>query len=106
MIDETSRLNEHAINDNLLDEGNNLESLLQIDSVDQKQSKEAERHTSYFFIELFICSLLLWSLLFMSKSNLGIRITSYVSHILKEECSIEVVQAFEIKLKEAIKQII
>lgn len=105
MIHETSRLGEHSINETF-ENKQNLDIPAQMTLDDAKPSQEVEAHLSYFFIELFICSLLLWSLLFMSKSEIGVEAASYMENILEEKCSIEMVQAFEVKLEEAIKQII
>ena len=105
MINETSRLSDHAIKETLETEKElDLAEQMTIDNAES--SGEVGTHLSYFFIELFICSLLLWSLLFISKSDIGVKVTHYVGNILDAECGIEKVEVFERNLEDAIRQII
>ena len=105
MINETSRLGDHAIKEAFEnEEASHISEQTTVGGMEP--SGKAEPYLSYFFVELFICSLLLWSLLFMSKSEIGVKVVSYVENILEEECGIEKVQVFEEKLEDAIRQII
>lgn len=105
MISETSRINEHPVSE-MFENKTDFERPVTITSEETTTAQETQTQLSYFFIELFVCSLLLWSLLFISQSEWGTRVSLYVGNLLEEECSIQAVQAFEGKLEEAIKQMI
>lgn len=72
----------------------------------QEDNKLPQERTSYFFIELLICSLLLWSLLFVKGTNYGTQLTTMVKHTLQqEEIQNQTVQEVIKELEAALKQV-
>ncbi len=58
------------------------------------------------FIELLICSLLLWSLLFIKQSPYENQVTQIIKQVLEQNIQSELVQEFVEELETAVKQIL
>lgn len=69
-------------------------------------SKDLTGRTSYLFAELLICSLLIWSLLFLKDSSYGKTIMDSISHMLSQNINIEPVESVINTLSEAARQIL
>lgn len=104
MIEETPRVYETSI-----DEIPNNDEFAAKESANAPLSENVqsgEAHVNYFFGELLICSILLWSLLFITNWDQGRSIIHYVGQVLDQQCSIEVVQDFVSELEKNIKTIL
>lgn len=74
---------------------------LNIDKLDKQGKRRA-----LFLGQLLICSLLLWSLLFIKESTYGKKYMSNINQILTQNIEIEPVQRVVNELTVAIKQIL
>ena len=68
--------------------------------------QETETSGSRFFIELLICSILLWALLFAKQNVYGQSLLSQLKPLLVQEIESETLQNFISEAEEAIKQIL
>lgn len=100
MIKESPRLSKQEDEYTLLDIEQSDESL------PTEINTPSEGHTSYFFIELLICSLLLWSLLFIKDTNYGIQFTTIVKQTLQEEIQNQTAQEVIKEVERALKQVL
>lgn len=103
MIKESPRTSKMQEEDNysLMNE---IEQPLDVETTEVKSSSEVK--TSYFFIELLICSLLLWSLLFIRGTNYGLQFTTLVKQTLQEEIQNQTVQEMIKEVEEVITQVL
>ena len=85
------------------EEGNSTS--LNIDKLNEQGLNESKRGT-LFLVQLLICSLLLWSLLFIKESIYGKEYMSNLTKILTQNIEIEPVQRVVNQLTVAIKQIL
>lgn len=85
------------------EEGNSTS--LNIDKLNEQGLNESKRGT-LFLVQLLICSLLLWSLLFIKESIYGTEYMSNLTKILTQNIEIEPVQRVVNQLTVAIKQIL
>lgn len=111
MVEETQR--PYTLNDDI-----NLEDTIDTDEIlnqkelpkieqafDEKQSQEQTLKINCFFIELFICSLLLWSLLFIKQSLYSNQLTATIKQVLGQNIESVYIQEFKEELETTIKQI-
>ncbi|MBE6022834.1 MAG: hypothetical protein E7231_06325 [Cellulosilyticum sp.] len=112
MIEEESRTYRAAVSDTVEDEKTNIiiedktDLIQQATSFNEKLPQESELKVSRFFIELFICSILLWSLLFMKQSSYNEQIGITINRMINQEIQTEWVQNLIKELEVAVKQIL
>ena len=111
MIEETSRNYATPI-ENIEDEKQAFEVKDAVDvnepekAFDEKLPQESELKVNRFFIQLFICSLLLWSLLFMKDTRYEHQVTQTIKQVLKQNIQSEPIQDFISEVEVAVKQIL
>lgn len=112
MIEETTRsekvILEKQNHENLFSESQDLEEILGEErlSIEPSSDTAGEIKISYLFLEFLVCSLLLWSLIFIKQSPRGSEITFTLQNILSEESQSAHVQEFIEDFEAAIKQIL
>ena len=117
MIEETTRTKNNHLDANevnyesneTIDDG----ALYHIDSPmneleEQKALSEVRNDkmkVSRLFVELLVCSLLLWSLLFIKQSHYEEQVTQTIKQVLNQNIQSEPLQEFVEKIETAVKQI-
>lgn len=104
MIEETPRVYETSIDE--ISKTNEFAAKESANAPLSENVQSEEAHVNYFFGELLICSILLWSLLFITNWDQGRSIIQYVGQVLDRQCSIEVVQDVVGELEKNIKTIL
>lgn len=92
---------QNEINDPSNEEASNLR-LFQ----NQKVEADSEISVNYFFIQLIICSFLLWVLLFVGQSHYRISTFSTIEAFLTKEITYEPIQIVKHEFEQAITQIL
>lgn len=82
------------------EEASNL-SLFQNQSVES----DSEIRVNYFFVQLFICSLLLWVILFVGQSHYRVSVFSTIETFLTEEITYKPIESVKHEFEQAITQI-
>lgn len=108
MLEEIESVKCKELNSNVEEASRNIEveeegnsTSLNIDKLDEQGKRSA-----LFLGQLLICSLLLWSLLFIKESIYGKECMSNITQILTQNIEIEPVQRVVNELTVAIKQIL
>ena len=108
MLEEIESIKCKELNSNVEEVSRNIEveeegnsTSLDIDKLDEQGKRSA-----LFLGQLLICSLLLWSLLFIKESIYGKECMSNITQILTQNIEIEPVQRVVNELTVAIKQIL
>lgn len=102
MIEETERLMQQDLSSNIeeVEENNSLQL------VEDSANIAQDRRISVFFIQLLICSVLIWSLLFMKDGPYGQQIINELNKILSENIKVAPIEQAIDSLTVAVKQIL
>lgn len=109
MIEETPRIKnsgfEDIIDDNLLQDSTSLieEST---EKLSRSDTQVNEVKSSRLFIEILVCSLLLWSMLFIKQSKYEEHVTQTIKQVLDTKMQNGPIQEFVEKLETAVQQIL
>lgn len=68
--------------------------------------QQAQLRVNAFFIELFICSLLLWGVLFIRESVYGKQLMLTIDHLLNQQVTIAPIETLISEIEVAVKQIL
>lgn len=113
MLEQIESIKREELNSNVeessryidVEEEDNSTSL-NIDKLNEQGLNEQNKRGTLFLVQLLICSLLLWSLLFIKESIYGKEYMSNLTQILTQNIEIEPVQRVVNQLTVAIKQIL
>lgn len=102
MIEETERLIQNDLSSNIEEARENTS----LETVKSSINLTENNRTSLVFIQLLICSMLIWSLLFMKDSSYGKPMIHKLNQILSEDIKFEPVEQVVKRLTETIEQIL
>ena len=109
MIEETPRI-KNIIDEEVMEEDLVQNPLTQIQEQDISapisESQFNEFKSSRLFMELLICSLLLWSILFIKQSVYERQVVQTIKQVLDQSVQSQPIQAFVEELETAVKQIL
>lgn len=110
MIEETPRTKNSRFEE-IIDEDqvSNSVSMVQEEqdsNLSMSETPISEVKTSRLFIELLVCSLLIWSLLFIKQSAYESQVIQTIKQVLDQEMQYEPIQDLVKEIEIAVKQIL
>lgn len=102
MIEETERLMQNDLSSNIEEASENTS----LEVIESSVNLMRNRRTSLVFIQLLICSILIWSLLFMKDSPYGKPMIHELNQLLSEDIKFAPVEQVIKRLTEAVEQIL
>lgn len=113
MLEQIESIKREELNSNVEESSHHIDveeednsTSLNIDKLNEQGLNEKSKRGTLFLVQLLICSLLLWSLLFIKESIYGKEYMSNLTKILTQNIEIEPVQRVVNQLTVAIKQIL
>lgn len=104
MLQELEAIKEEKLGSHLDEVSGNINE--EEDSFNMDKAGEFSREQNFFGLRLLVCSILLWSFLFIGKSDYGRVYVSIITQMITEQMEIEPVQEIVNKLTLVIQQMI